>query len=92
MTCSLMHKLTLKMRNIKLKLCIHLFTTPSVLVDGRLEPLVRGLNACAPASGDAESAGVGQAGSHDRGIVRAEVGSDFPFKRTTSRRSRSWLA
>jgi hypothetical protein len=62
------------------------------VVDGRLDPLVRGKTACAPASGDAESTGVGQAGSHDRGIVRAEVGSDFPFKCTTSRRSRSWLA
>ena len=42
------------------------------------------------AFGDAESAGVGQAGSHDRGIVRAEVGSDFPPERTTTGRSRSW--
>jgi hypothetical protein len=67
-------------------------THNAICTGGRLEPLVRGQTACAPASGDAESAGVGQAGSHDRGIVRAEVGSDFPFKRTTSRRSRSWLA
>jgi len=34
-------------------------------------------------------AGVGQADSHDRGIVRAEVGSDFPFKHRTAGRSRS---
>jgi hypothetical protein len=67
--------------------------TPSVLFDGRLEPFVRDQNACAPASCDAESsAGVGQASSHDRGIMRAAAGSDFPFKRTTARRSRSWLA
>jgi hypothetical protein len=57
-----------------------------------MEPLVRGANACAPAFGDAESAGIGQGGSHDRGIVRAEVGSDFPSGRTTRGRSRSWPA
>jgi hypothetical protein len=78
--------LTLKMGKsnhiyIKLLLCwIHY----------RLEPLVRGQNACAPAFGDAESAGVGQADSHDRETVHAEDGSDFPYKRTTTGRSRSW--
>jgi hypothetical protein len=56
-------------------------------------PLVRGANACAPAFGDAESTGIGQGDSHDRGIVRAEVGSDFPPERTTTGRSRSsWPA
>jgi hypothetical protein len=39
-----------------------------------------------------ESTGIGQTGSHDRGIMHAEARSDFPFKRTTARRSRSWLA
>ena len=54
-----------------------------------MEPLVRGANACAP---DAESAGIGQGDSHDRGIVRAEAGSDFPSEHTTTGRPRSWRA
>lgn len=78
---------------IKLKLCVQLLTTPSVLrlygawnrsfgakTRVRLPPVTR------------ESTGVGQTGSHDRGVMRAEARSDFPFKRTTARRSRSWLA
>ena len=69
-----------------LKLC------NALLIHGRMEPLVRGANACVPALGDAESAGIGQGGSHDRGIVRAEVGSDFPSGRTTTGRSQSWSA
>ena len=77
--------LTLKMGKSN-HICIKTFV---LLVHGRLEPLVRGQNACAPAFGDAESAGVGQAGSHDRETVHAEVGSDFPSKRTTTERSRS---
>jgi hypothetical protein len=64
----------------------------TLLIHGRMEPFVRGVNACAPAFGDAESAGIGQGDSHDQGIVREEVGSDFPYERTTTRRSRSWLA
>jgi hypothetical protein len=55
-----------------------------------MEPLVRGANACTPAFGDAEFAGIGQGDSHDRGIVRAEAGSDFPSGRTTTGQSRSW--
>jgi len=38
----------------------------------------------AGSEGTDEDNGVGRTGSHDRGIVRAEVGSDFPSRRTTA--------
>jgi hypothetical protein len=83
-------KLTLKKREKSNYLWIKLCNT--LLIHGRMEPLVRGANACAPAFRDAESAGIGQGDSFDRGIVCAEVGSDFLYERTTRGRSRSWLA
>jgi hypothetical protein len=75
--------LTLKMGKIKL---FNPFSTPTCELCWRLvtEPLGWDIaRVCAPVSGDAETTGVGQASSHDQGIVRAEVGSDFSSRRPT---------
>ena len=88
--CLLARKLTLKKREKSNYVCIKHYNTSDSRPYG-----TRSFGAQTrvhPAFGDAESAGIGQGGSHDRGIVRAEVGSDFPSGRTTAGRSRFWPA
>jgi hypothetical protein len=82
--------LTLKLGKIKL---YNPVATSFVLVVGWSPGTVpSGQRVCCMSPVMRNRIGVGQTGSHDRGIVRAEVGSDFPSRRTTAGRSLAWLA